>query len=82
LACRLERASISCYGNFDFSPLNSDVRVKAQFVGGEIEVSVNGRLALAAVSFTRAKGRLGLFANCGSVALENAEVTAMRAPCV
>jgi len=61
-------------------PLKDGVDVKLLVAGGEIEFSINGRLYIAAISMARASGRVGVFANTGSVKIATPKITPMRAP--
>lgn len=49
-------------------------------VGGEIEFSLDGEVLLSTVSAARTEGYLGFFADCGSVRIENAQMTRMSIP--
>lgn len=56
------------------------VRVSLRDVGGEIEISLNGRVRLATVSTAALSGYIGVFANCASIQIEEMTVIEMSVP--
>jgi beta-fructofuranosidase len=56
------------------------MRVQLLVVGGEVELSIDGRVYLSEITRARADGFVGLYAVSGRVALRNASLTPMREP--
>ena len=54
--------------------------VRFLVVGGEVELSVDGRVYLWEITRVRAVGLVGLYAVSGRVRLQNASLTPMREP--
>lgn len=62
----------------DFSM--GSISILLRHIGGEVEISLNGRVSFSTVTTALHTGRIGIFAQSGSVDVQNMSIVSMRMP--